>query len=706
MSAPATVLRPAVKDALAYAAQGIRVFPCNPENKQPLTKNGFKAAATDPEQIEAWWRRYPDALIGAATGDGFFVIDLDRKGGRDGVAAFEVLSQIFDLPPTRRISTPSGGVHLHFRTVQRVRCSASKVIAGIDVRGDGGYVILAGSVMADGRRYRLLDATEIAEAPAWICELARGRNRDLYQAVVDAALAPEGTRNDALYKAACRIGRLVAGGALDEVTGRQVLTAAAEHAGLEPGEIESTIRSGFQAGAQDPAPIPDSGLLEELNEEYCVVDVAGKPCVVSFRTDDLGRRLPTYYTFAAFRDLFCHRKIRRQTVGEWWLRHPGRRQYKGITFQPGAKGRVENVPQTLNLWLGFGVEARPGDWSLMRDQHIPEVLAAGNAQHAAYIMKYLAWAVQNPGKRAETVIVFKSDAEGAGKGALGNAMVRIFGQHGRRIDRHSLLTGRFNAHLQDLSFLFADEAFWPGDRSAEGVLKGLITEPTFMIEPKGVNAFDVKNCLHIIMASNNNWTVPAGPSARRFAVFRVSDHCVGDKPYFRALFEQLESGGYEAMLYDLLQLDLQDWHPRDDVPKTDELLTEKINSLRAEHKWWFDVLARGQLPTYPPLSPNQCVCRYLYEDYVTHAGKTGERHRSIEVQLGQFLAKIIPGGPYRAKLTYRERGEDLRGTVYTFPPLSECRAAFEKALQQKYPWSEPHSWLERSEIDPGNDDIF
>ena len=71
-----------------------------------------------------------------------------------------------------------------------------------------------------------------------------------------------------------------------------------------------------------------------------------------------------------------------------------------------------------------------------------------------------------------------------GKGTLGNALVRIFGQHATHISSVDHLAGRFNAHLRDACFLFADEAWWPGDKSAEGTLKRLITEPTLFIEAK------------------------------------------------------------------------------------------------------------------------------------------------------------------------------------------------------------------------------
>src|SRR5690606_8972638 len=121
------------------------------------------------------------------------------------------------------------------------------------------------------------------------------------------------------------------------------------------------------------------------------------------------------------------------------------------------------------------------------------------------------------------------------------------------------LTGNFNKHLMDCAFLFADEAFWPGDKSAEGELKRIITEPTLTIHPKYVDAFEVQNSLALFMASNNEWVVPAGMDERRFASFDVSDRFMQDAQYFTPLYREMENGGVAAMMYDLLNMDLKGW---------------------------------------------------------------------------------------------------------------------------------------------------
>lgn len=138
-----------LNEALEYASRGWAVFPCR--GKVPLTANGFKDATTSPEQIGAWWRQYPDANIAVATGkiSGIVVVDIDIKKGVAGDESLFALEQKYGkLPDTPTSITPSGGRHYFFKYVNPVPCKVG-IAPGIDIRGDGGYVILPPSVIHD-----------------------------------------------------------------------------------------------------------------------------------------------------------------------------------------------------------------------------------------------------------------------------------------------------------------------------------------------------------------------------------------------------------------------------------------------------------------------------------------------------------------------------------------------------------------------------
>ena len=200
-----------------------------------------------------------------------------------------------------------------------------------------------------------------------------------------------------------------------------------------------------------------------------------------------------------------------------------------------------------------------GDWALMRE-HIEKRLAGGNPDYASYIIKWLAWAVQNPGKVAEVALIFRG-GEGTGKGTLGRAMCRIFGAHGLQVAQREQLSGRFNGHFENACFVFADEASWGGDRAAAGVIYSMVTEDTLSIEVKGFTPFQADNHLKLFMATNEGWAVPAGSDARRWAVFDVAPKPAGSDAhfsYFGALSRAMEhAGGDAAMLHDLLAMPLE-----------------------------------------------------------------------------------------------------------------------------------------------------
>jgi Family of unknown function (DUF5906) len=170
--------------------------------------------------------------------------------------------------------------------------------------------------------------------------------------------------------------------------------------------------------------------------------------------------------------------------------------------------------------------------------------------------------------------------------------LRICGQHGVHISNAAHLTGRFNGHLQDAVFLFSDEALFAADKQHESILKTLITETELLVEVKFQTPRPASNLLHILMASNDAWIVPASYDERRFLVLDVADTHRGDAAYFTALHAQLEAGGAAAMLHDLLRLDLRGWHPRS-VPPTAEMAEQVLHSFDTLHRWWTTVLSRG-----------------------------------------------------------------------------------------------------------------
>jgi hypothetical protein len=157
--------------ALQLAQKGLAVFPCQPRGKEPACDTGLHAATRDAERIDRWWRSIPELNIGIATGaaSGIFVLDIDGEDGEGSL--FKLESEHRMLPRTVEAITGKGR-HCYFRLGEHgsVRNSARQIGAGLDVRGDGGYVIAPPSIHPSGRSYTWsVDAAgEFADAPDWL----------------------------------------------------------------------------------------------------------------------------------------------------------------------------------------------------------------------------------------------------------------------------------------------------------------------------------------------------------------------------------------------------------------------------------------------------------------------------------------------------------------------------------------------------------
>jgi hypothetical protein len=152
------------KAALWYVNKGWYVFPCD-VTKKPMITGGFHSATTDHEQVKQWWVRWPNAAIGVDTGrSGLVVIDLDQHGDKNGFISWRKLG--FTLDGAMISRTPNGGRHLIYKdtTGGEVKNSASKLGPGIDVRSNGGYILVPPSEIHSGF-YQALSDWKLDPAP-------------------------------------------------------------------------------------------------------------------------------------------------------------------------------------------------------------------------------------------------------------------------------------------------------------------------------------------------------------------------------------------------------------------------------------------------------------------------------------------------------------------------------------------------------------
>jgi hypothetical protein len=720
----------------ALLDQGFWIFPCLENSKEPAVK-GWQAWATrDIEKIMAYLDRHPRANLAASTsklgddGKALIVIDVDDKNGKRGsdeIVRLE-LKHDYDFPSTYTQTTPSGGRHYFYEADEPVNQGRAGVLApGLDVRSRGGLIVLTSSVI-EGRAYAD-NGAQIVPAPRWMPDRlgrAPARSRivhfpskatasDVKEAtrylIEEAPLAVEGSGgDDQTIVVANRVGD-------KGVCGDEALALMLEHWNprCSPPWTEDDLRKkvfsalksrispvGCSVPANDFEPIPASEIAdgapaqgqhpcEKLNEEFALIFGDGGHSVMQETVDEKGAPRRIFLPEASFR-----RKLSTKTMtigkkptnlADVWLDWKGRREYPGLCFAP------ERQPRNgyFNLWRGFTVppipyadasqEAREG-FDLFMD-HLRANVCVGEPELAAWLLGYFAHMIQRPWERPLTTLVFRG-GKGVGKNALIERVGRLLGPHFLVAHDTRYLTGNFNSHMDSCLCLVLDEAFWSGDKAADGKLKGLTTAPQILIERKGKEAYMVDNLVRLVIMGNADHLVPASEDERRYAVFDVGDGRKQDLDYFDRMRRYMDDeGGASVLLDHLKRFDLASVNVNR-APDTAALLDQKTSNLAPFGQFWLDCLSEGAIlhlgqgmAGWPDRVERGALRaafnRYSQERRITARGASA-------VAIGKDLEKYLaPHGAGKGAWT-RE------GRFYELPALGEARKAWDRFIGRPCTW--------------------
>lgn len=438
------------------------------------------------------------------------------------------------------------------------------------------------------------------------------------------------------------------------------------------------------AGRGDLIPVdPD---LAEMNRLHAVMPIGNKTCVVTFEDDGVSiKRAQSFENFAQLENRYRHEYVNaegeRKSVprGTWWLNQRNRRQHDGgRKFMPDRDERV--VGDTLNTWTGFAVVPRKPDGksgaagSRLFLNHGLKVICSGNEEHFDYEIKRRAWIGQRR-LRSEIAGVYRSDAEGSGKGIWLRGNGHLYGRHHMQVNSAEHVAGKHNEHLETLVSLTADEALFASDPRHRNALYGLITEPDLTIEPKFIGAYSAPNRLNIDISSNARHVVPASNTARRMFVPTVSEDRVGDLEYFRQIDAELREGGYEALLYHLLhEVDVRDFDPRR-VPKTAGLAEQAAYSRKGVDRLVEEWINDGRLPFCHPSKPHIIITSGEEDgrgfDHFIRNKAPDDLRRLGPLQVKNELRRAWGSAHWSSRVKYQQ----CAGIV--MPALSELRAKFE-----------------------------
>jgi hypothetical protein len=416
--------------------------------------------------------------------------------------------------------------------------------------------------------------------------------------------------------------------------------------------------------------------VDELNRTYFFTMIGGSAVVC--REEDRTLRLIGVNDFKA--SLANKKTPCGKVKGAAWFVHPARREYLGgLVFLPQRPAPAG----CYNTWRGWAIEPAPGQWPRL-GSHIRDVICAGNAEHFQWLLNWCAHLFQRPWEKGEVAVVLRG-GEGTGKGTFARALGQIVGVvHYLQVFNPKHLVGQFNAHLADKVLLFADEAFFAGDKSSNGVLKGLITEHEIQIERKGIDAVRGRNLLHIVMATNERWAVPASNDARRYFVLDIGNERQNDETYFSALNQEMEEGGLAAFFQAMLARDITGFDHRR-APKTRGLLDQKLHSLSGVRRWWFDKLASAY-ESSPEQSgtgdwKTEVAKNDLFDEF--KSWRRDQRSESYQLESAQGFWKTL-----HELCDFKEfrPAQGNRGRMVRLPNLKTARAAFDAWIREAVDW--------------------
>ena len=464
---------------------------------------------------------------------------------------------------------------------------------------------------------------------------------------------------------------------------------------------DKAIRTAEEAGSPFNAKLNTDAFrlasVEDLNRDHAVVTRGGKTVVMWEAYDErFDRYSATYLPKPAFIDRIVQKVPHRDTKNGVerkpralsWFSDGRRRQYDGIVFLPGR----QTDKGTLNAWRGFTVEPIdcPAGWDLLM-AHLLNNVCQGDLTAFAYIMNWLAACVQWLDSNLGVALVLTGQ-KGAGKTIVIQFLAHLFGEAAFVTSLAEDVLGKFNARLEHTLLLGLEEAVAANSRSQDGTFKDLITNPTLRVEDKFFSNWTAPNHLRVIMTSNNDFVVRADARERRYAVFEVTNPHQDDpdarRRYFGEMVEQMETGGYAAMLGELLARDITDWN-KENIPETEALRMQKMLNLSNDPvaAWWYSRLEEGifvlsgaaETERYEWKSDDVTwvVVADLVADYQAFA--RGHGFRGDEQRIKNKLARYMPPGFEGRTRAVEDIGGNRKARMFPIPPLAEAKRLFTEA---------------------------
>lgn len=414
-------------------------------------------------------------------------------------------------------------------------------------------------------------------------------------------------------------------------------------------------------------------ILRRWNDRFALVDVGSASILDSEKdwTDSPFTKLDTWKVISSNQKILVSDGTgqKMESISKLWLEWSQRKTYTGVVFDPA----MPKNSTKYNLFKGFKTQERKGDWSLLK-QHIYEVLCHENDEFYDWIMTWFAHLVQRPWEKKGSALIVRG-VKGAGKTTVFEFLEQMVAPYAITSSQPEHITGKFNWHFRDKLLLIAEEGLFAGSSRDDSIIKDLITGKKMLMEPKGIDAFYMDQYIRLVIISNEDWVINATSDERRYFVIDVNDKYAQDVDYFSALYNQMNNGGIEAMMYELLRFEPpfdQGWDILRTPPKTDALAKQVSQSIPIHEKFFVGLLENGSVSEFgsdlTPISLNYDkpteierdeLRMYYYNSLVT----TAARYQQTQEAFKNLVNKYLPGTKYK-----KFKNGDIKMVI---PPLND-----------------------------------
>lgn len=554
---------------------GFRVFPVKKAGKEPAVPSwkAYDENPATPEEISVWDASLLNPGVTCGANSGVVVLDVDSPEA-------QALVDSWRLPATPCVNTGRGR-HYYFRhpgfTVSNsVRIAGTK----LDIRGDGGYVVGAGSMHESGAIYEwavspddvefadlppiVLDHLKAKRAPATKRKVAAsepgvssrcpdGVAAALASAQRDATIkiseALDGERNNTLFSAGVRLASMVAAAGAEWEGFTDDLRDAAKNTGLEEVEIDRTLASCWKSGSKNPDPfIATARKWVYLSKPNAFYHVESREML----------------DVAAFNN--THMKmLTKGKFGEHLLRNDLIERMHDFVYEPQSpEGVIERDGlELLNTYRSSGIEATEGDASPFEE--FLSYLVPNEAERN-HLLKMIAWTVRHPGQKLRHALLFRSAHQGVGKTMLTEIWAELLGTHNVRKSTTDEITGPYQGFIMNTQLVVLEELNLGAGMRDYNRLKELISNDIVSVNEKYQPIRNWRNVASFVMLTNLEVPLQIEASDRR--IFFIDSPALPRDGEYYADFAAWWQENLGVIKWYLGDVDLNGFRPAEPPPMT------------------------------------------------------------------------------------------------------------------------------------------